>query len=293
MQTKVAKMQELNWDDLRFVLAVARSKSFAGASRRLNVNESTVARRVSHVEQFLNTQLFERNVGTLQPTKAGSLVVERAERMELDVHAIQNKVSGMDQLVVGSVRLTSVPIIINHMLVPELPYLIKSHPQLQIELIAEPRNLSLTKREADIALRLARPSRELSTVTRRIGQLEYAVYARKGKKAESMPWIAYEDSMSDLPHARWIREQLLSDQQEHGCLMVNDAEAIFWGVKAGIGKSLLPVVIAEKDLKLFRIDYETKHLTREVWVLVHPEMRKLARVRVVMDWLVATFQQVK
>ncbi len=284
-------MQELNWDDLRFILAAARSASFAGAARRLRVNESTVARRITGAERCLNTQLFERNIGGLQPTKAGLKAIARAERIELDVYAIQNDVSGMDQVVAGSVRLTSVPIVINHVLVPELQNLLKAHPQLQLELVAEPRNLSLTKREADIALRLARPSRELSAVTRRIGQLEYAVYARKGKKMKLLPWIAYEDSMSDLPHARWIRKQMIRDEQQHSCLMVNDAEAILAGVKTGIGKSLLPVVVAEKESKLIRVDYETQSLTREVWVLIHPDMRKLARVRAVVDWLISIFQK--
>jgi len=284
-------MQELNWDDLRFVLAAGRAGSFAAAARRLDVNESTVVRRVSHIEKSLDTKLFERNIGQLQLTKAGSKVIAHAEHMELDVHAIQNDISGVDQTVAGSVRLTSVPIVVNHLLVPQVQRLLKTHPQLQLEFTAESRNLSLTKREADVALRLARPNRELSAVTRRIGQLGYAVYARKSKKAESLPWIAYEDSMSDLPHARWIREQMSMDDHELPCLLVNDAEAILAGVQNGIGKSLLPVIVAEKDRKIVRIGSE-KNLIREVWVTIHPDMRKLARVRAVVDWLISVFKNI-
>ena len=152
-------MLELNWNDLRFVLALARSQSLAGAARRLGVNETTVARRVAQAEQRLSARLFERNLGRLHPTEAGTAVVAGAERVELEVQALESATSGADRLAAGSVRVTSVPIIVNRILVPALPRLLRDHPQLRVELIAEPRDLSLTKREADIALRLARPRR--------------------------------------------------------------------------------------------------------------------------------------
>jgi len=166
-------MQDINWNDLRFVLAVARCQSLAGAARRLGVNESTVGRRLAEAERKLGARLFERGPGAFQATEAGQTVVAGAERVELEVQAVETAVSGGDRLAAGAVRLTSVPIVVNRVLVPALPRLLRDHPQLRVELIAEPRDLSLTKREADIALRLARPHKDLRAIARRIGKLDY------------------------------------------------------------------------------------------------------------------------
>lgn len=279
-------MQDLNWNDLRFVLAVARSQSLAGAARRLGVNESTVGRRIAEAEQRLGARLFERSLGAFHPTEAGRAVVAGAERVELEVQAVETVVSGADRLAAGTVRLTSVPIVVNRVLVPALSSLLRAHPQLRVELIAEPRDLSLTKREADIALRLARPRSEVRAVTRRIGQLDYAVYGPSRKSGPPLPWITYEDGMADLPQWRWMAEQSDRGRGAPPPLTVNDAEAILQGVKAGLGKSLLPVAIAQREPGLVRLEGGPPALARELWLLVHPELRNLTRVRVVIDWLV-------
>jgi DNA-binding transcriptional LysR family regulator len=280
-------MPDLNWNDLRLVLALARSQSLASAARRLGVNETTVGRRVAHAEDRLGAQLFERSLGIFQPTEAGRAVVACAERVELEVQAVEAVVSGTDGLAAGTVRLTSVPIIANRVLVPALPALLREHAQLRVELIAEPRDLNLTKREADIALRLARPGKELRAIARRIGRLGYAVYGPARKGAERLPWITYEDGMADLPQSRWMAERPAGDRQASTQVTVNDAEAVIQGVKAGLGKSLLPIAIADQETGLVRLDTGPSPLSRELWLMVHPELRSLTRIRVVMDWLVS------
>ena len=280
-------MQGLNWNDLRFVLAVARCQSLAGAARRLGVNESTVGRRVAEAEQRLGARLFERSLGLFQPTEAGHAVVAGAERVELEVQAVEAATSGADRLAAGAVRLTSVPIVVNRVLVPALPQLLRDHPQLRVELIAEPRDLSLTKREADIALRLARPRKDVRAVARRIGRLDYGVYGPSRKKAEALPWITYEDDMANLPQWRYMAERPVRDRDTPPPVTVNDAEAIIQSVKAGLGKSLLPVAIADREPGLVRLSGDPPPLSRELWLMVHPELRNLTRIRVVVDWLVS------
>ncbi|MDH3913487.1 MAG: LysR family transcriptional regulator [Rhodospirillales bacterium] len=286
-------MQSLNWNDLRFVLAVARTRSLAGAARRLGVNDTTVARRIAQAEQRLGAHLFERNLGILHPTEAGAAVVAGAERVELEVQALESAVSGADGLAAGSVRVTSVPIMVNRVLVPALPRLLRNHPQLRVELIAEPRDLSLTKREADIALRLARPRTEGRAIARRIGQLDFAVYEPSRKGTEPLPWITYDDTMADLPQGRWIAERAIRDRQAPPQVMVNDAEAIFQSVKAGLGRSLLPTFVGDREPGLARHSDAPAPLSRELWLMVHPELRELARIRVVMDWLVSVIDQIR
>lgn len=278
-------MQALNWNDLRVLLALARCQTLAAAARQLGVNESTVGRRLAAAEERLGTRLFERSLGLCRPTEAGAAVVAGAERVELEVQELEAAAAGRDRLAAGTVRLTSVPILVNRFLLPAVPSLLRAHPQLRLELIAEPRDLSLTKREADVALRLARPRKELRAVARRVGRLDYAVYGPKRKKADRLPWITYEDSMADLPQWRWIADRL-GTEDGVSPVLVNDAEAILQGVKAGLGKSLLPIAVAERESGLIRLDQGAPVLSRELWLMVHPELRDLTRVRVVMDWLV-------
>ncbi|MGF1609855.1 MAG: LysR family transcriptional regulator [Kiloniellales bacterium] len=274
-------MRALDWDDLRFLLAVARNGSLAGAARRLGVNESTVARHVARAEQRLGARLFERDQGLLHPTAAGQSVIAGAERVEHEVQAVERKVSGADALAAGLVRVTSVPMVVNRILVPALP-------ALRVELIAEPRDLSLTRREADIALRLARPRKGVRAVARRIGRLDYAVYGPARSRRTASPWITYEEAMADLPQQRWMAQHAGDDGEAEPRVRVNDAEAILQAVKAGLGRSLLPITIAQREPGLRRLDTGSPPLTRELWLLVHPELRRLVRIRTVMDWLIET-----
>ena len=280
----MAKKRDLNWNDLRFLLALARSSSLAGAARRLAVNESTVARRLAEAEARLGARLFERSLGAFSPTEAGRAALAGAERVEREVQAVEAAVSGTDRLAAGLVRVTSVPLVVNRLLMPALVPLLRAHPQLRIELIAEPRDLNLTRREADIALRLARPAKELRAVARRIGRLDYGVYAPTRKAHGDLPWITYEDAMTALPQWRWMAAQA-AEGEVAPPVTVNDAEAILQGIKAGLGKSLLPLAVAEREPGLRRLDPGPPALSRELWLMVHPELRSLTRVRVVMDWL--------
>lgn len=280
-------MRDLDWDDLRVLLAVARAGSLAGAARHLKVNESTVGRRVARAEQRLDARLFERDRGLLHPTAAGQAVIAAAERVEREVQAAESAVSGTDTLAAGLVRVTSVPLLINRLLVPALPALLNQHPDLHVELIAEPRDLSLTKREADVALRLARPRKGVRAIARRIGQLDYGVYGPTRRRRKTLPWIAYEEAMADLPQQRWLAQHA-DDAAPR--VTVNDAEAILQAVKAGLGRSLLPIAIAGREPGLKRLDKGAPALSRELWLLVHPELRKLVRIRTVMDWLIETLE---
>ena len=283
-------MPEFNWDDLRFLLALTRSGSLAGAAKRLGVNESTVARRIARFEAQLGARLVERSAGSLRPSEAGALVLAAAERMELEAQSITGRISGEDSRITGTVRLTAVPILVNRVLTPALPALLDAHPALDIELIAEPRDLSLTKREADIALRLARPRKEARNLARRIGTLDYGVYGPAQPDAETLPWVTYEDSLTDLPQARWIAERLNGEGTAPAQVKVNDAEGLLQSLRAGLGKSLLPARIAAEDASLRQLDGYPPGPSRELWLITHPELSGLPRIRAVTNWLAALFK---
>jgi DNA-binding transcriptional LysR family regulator len=259
-----------------------------GAARRLGLNESTVARRITQAEKRLRARLFERSLGKLEPTEAGAEIIRRAERIEMEVQAAEGAIAGTDERAAGTVRVTTVPIVANRILAPALTHLLAEHPHLRIELIGDSRDLSLTKREADIALRLARPQKEVRAIARRIGRLAYAVYGPARHASKSLPWVTYEDRMNDLPQSQWIAETIAHDRAADPQVLVNDAEVLLQCVTAGLGKSVLPVAIGEQMPGLVRIGECPQALSRELWLMVHPDLRDLIRVRVVMDWIMAT-----
>ena len=285
-------MQMLNWNDLRYVLAISRGKTLGGAARLLGVDDTTVARRLVAVQGTIGARLYQRLPdGTLQLTSAGERAALHAERIEREISAIDTSVAGADDLVSGTVRVTSVPIIVGHILVPAAQALLKRHPKLQLELVADPRDLSLTRRETDLALRLARPKTGGTRVlARRVGTLRYGVYAPAScsmRDAKILPWVTYDEAMAHLPQARWIVASAARSNQRIAAVRVNDAEALLEAVLAGLGRSLLPCVIADRDSRLRRLGAKggAPALSRELWLLTHSDMRRLGRIESVVKWI--------
>lgn len=277
-----------DWDDLRFVLAVARAGTFAQAAKLLCVNESTVMRRIAQAETRLQARLFERKQGVVTPTEVGSQLVGHAERVEQVVQHAVGTIKGTDSVIAGSVRVTSVPLMVNRVLVPALPQLLQQHPKLQVEMVADPRVLSLARREADIALRLARPDDAMRAVARKVGELRYAVYAASCAERLQLRWLTYSDEGSSLPPCQWLAQRLPGDENGVAHVRMSDGEGLLAGVRAGLGKTLLPTVVGDRIEGLHRLwDYPCD-MVRELWLVVHPDLRKLDRVRTVMDWLITT-----
>jgi DNA-binding transcriptional LysR family regulator len=292
LQLKYAKMQPINWNDLRYVLAISRGRSLAAAARLLAVDDTTVARRLAAVEQMVGVRLFQRLAdGTLQPTASGERAALHAERIEREIGLLAGGFLGTDNRVSGTVRVTSVPIVVNHILVPAAAMLLKRHLQLRLELVADARDLSLTRREADLALRLARPKTGGTRVrTRRIGTIRYEVYAASScsaHEAKKLPWITYDEVMEHLPQARWMAATAARHDDRMAGLRVNDAEALLQAVIAGLGRSLLPCVVADGDSRLRRLGAKsgTPALTRELWLLAHSDLSTLARIEAVVHWI--------
>jgi len=291
LQKPEANTQDSNWDDLRFILALGRMPTFTAAARHLGVNESTVARRISRYEARMNTALFERRMGMLQPTDACRELILRAERVEIEVQAAEGVLSGSSDRAAGKVRVNAVPIIANHILVPALPKLLNQHRDLEIELIGDGRNLNLSNDEVDIAIRLVRPTDHASTIVKRVGQLTYATYSATALANKSIPWIAYDECLEDLPQASLIASEMAKAHNTKPQLRVNNAEMLLQSVKKGLGKSMLPVHIGSRESGIIRIGDETKTVTREVWLMVRQNVRDSLRIRIVTDWLTTTIEQ--
>lgn len=272
----------MDWNDLRYVLVVSRSETLSAAARRLRVDQTTVARRLTGIERAIGVRLFDRIEGRLVATDAGRMAAGRAERIETEAQALEAELSGADRDAAGVARLTAVPSIVNHALVPRLGTLLSRYPRLHLEIIAAPDNLSLSKREADMAIRLARPPGG-TALCRRIGEITYAVYGPRGSTGQTLPWLSYDEAHAHLPQARWIARH--GRGADGGQLRLNDADSLLQAVRTGLGRTLLPTFIAEEDPRLTRLSPEPSVLSREVWLLVHPDLRPLPRISVVVDWL--------
>ncbi|WP_233836267.1 LysR family transcriptional regulator [Paraburkholderia sp. ZP32-5] len=282
-------MPAFDWNDLQYVLAVARDGSLAAVARRLKVDPTTVGRRLRAIEAALGAKLFERDSdGQMRATDAGRIVIQRTQTIEAEIGNLDAAVRTHDVAVRGTVRLTAVPVLINRVLMPALPALIARHPELNIELVADHRDLNLPRRDADIAVRLARPGNEAGEriVARRIGMLAYAVYAAANcADPHALPWLTYEAGMRHLPQAQWIARVADSDGGL-AAVVANDAEALLQGVQAGLGRSLLPCIVADRTPGLVRLPHD-HHAPpeREIWTLTHPDVRPLARISAVLAWL--------
>ncbi|WP_282606349.1 LysR family transcriptional regulator [Pelagibius sp. Alg239-R121] len=272
----------MEWNSLQLVLAISRSESLSAAARRLAIDQTTVSRRLKAIEADLGTALFSRTDGQLTPTEAGERAAVAAQAMEVTAGKLQEHLMGTLQECEGTVRITAVPILMNSHLIPRLDDLMAKHPRLQLETIAETGNLSLSRRETDLALRFARPQKDAG-LCRRLADLPYSLYSATSNPARAMPWITYEETHAHLPQARWMSKQ--TEGATVGRLRVNDAESALAAVRSGLGQTLLPDIVAGNDPLLQRVTVGTAVLTREVWLLVHPEVRQLPRVQAVIDWI--------
>src|SRR5579883_466521 len=244
------------------------------------------------MQKALGAGLFLRRAdGTLQLTSAGERAALQAERIEREICGLASAVSGVDDTAAGTVRLTAVPIIVNHILLPAAPALLKRYPALNLELIGNARDLSLTRRETDLALRLARPKTGGTRLTaRRIGTMRYEAYASAScspHEAGAMPWITYDEAMAHLPQAQWIAARAAEAGEMIASVRVNDAEAVLEAVLSGLGRSLLPSAIADADARLQRLNCSARIPlpSRELWLIAHRELRALGRIEAVTEWV--------
>ncbi|GMG80863.1 LysR family transcriptional regulator [Paralimibaculum aggregatum] len=272
-----------DWDAFRLLLAISRGRALARVAASLRVDASTVLRRLARAEAAHGARLAERIGGELRPTGAGARLVAAAERMEREVQAARAAVTGTDSAVAGLVRLTAVPILANRVLVPALPRLCAAHPALAVELQAEPRDLSLLGRETDIALRLARPAREMAARARRVGRLAYGGFVRRGAEAAAggpLPWIGYAAAMQALPQSRWLARHCPPP-----AVLVSDAESMLAAALAGLGRALLPAAIGAAEPALCPVPLPAPAPERELWLITHPELAPLPRIRAAAAWI--------
>jgi len=267
-------------------VVLAREKTLAAASRRLGVDQTTVARRLYAFEESLGTALFERGEGRWRLTAFGLRTLERAERIEEDVAAIVRSAEVESDTVSGVVRLTCVAAMSSEYLARHLPVLYARHPDLVIDLIDTDENLNIARHEADLAIRGSRPMRG-DFIVRKLAVIGMAVYesARMGI-GTGRDWVAYNEDLMHLPEMRWLEGHM-----EGGRIRLRNSgmETLCGAIASGIGRGILPCFIGDSHSELRRSPPGDPVVSRDSWLLIHRDARESARVAAVADWLIERF----
>ncbi|MDH3444823.1 MAG: LysR family transcriptional regulator [Deltaproteobacteria bacterium] len=287
----------MDWDDLRYVLAIGRTGTLSGAARALEVTHSTVFRRIGLIEERMGVRIFERFRDGYTLTSAGEEIVRVAKGVEENVSDLERRILGRDMRPSGIVRVTTTDTLLARLLPAMFAAFRGSHPEIDLEVIVSNEFISLTKRDADVAIRATSQPTE-TLVGRRICNIATAVYASRSYLARASshvglttdPWVSPDDSLPHLLSARWLRS--LRPEVSVSC-RVNTVLGMLEAAKAGMGLAALPCFLADLEPSLVRIKSPIKELTTQLWLLTHKDLRRVARIRAFLDFMAGELSKKK
>lgn len=281
------KTKALDWDDLRIFLALTRAGSIRAAASVLGVNNSTVSRRVRAFEQRLGVRLFERLPSGYSLTPAGEDMLGASLQVEEEIQALERRVLGQDTRLTGELRVTMPDVLATQLLMPDLATFTRTYPDISLEVIVSDEQLNLTKREADVAIRMTNNPPE-HLVGRYLLQHATAAYASADYLAQHnlngapalLNWIGWDDM---VPRPQWVKDSPLPQVPVRHRL--NNAILQLAAIKADMGIGILPCFIGDTEPALRRLPPGQAQLGRSIWILTHADLRHTARVRTFMDFM--------
>ncbi len=273
----------MDWDDLRYVLAVNRNGGLNAAARCLEVNPSSVFRRLGALEKRLEVRLFERLRTGYRLTPAGEAFAEAAERMEQEVLDVQRRVQGADTRLEGHIRVSTPDEAAQYLLPRWLAEFRQTYPGLSLEISCSSQFVNLSKREIDVVIRgtSAPPEHLVGRRATRLGMAAYASKAYLDRLGRDRPlaeydWIGYSGAMSQTPMARWIGDHIPESSVHLRADLVGAARAM---LSAGLGCSVMACLACDHDPDLERLPGTHQVMDMHIWVLTHPDLRRSARIR--------------
>lgn len=271
----------LDWDDIRIFVTLARAGSLTAAAHSLRVEHTTVARRIGQLEKALGLHLFDRLPRGWILTSEGEQLAARAGQMEEQAHEFMREAADGVQLS-GTVRLSASPSVGQEFLLPRLAAIHPRWSSITLELVVETRFAMLSRREADLALRIGRPQ-DLGLAARLLGRMSFGLYCREGytegRSEADWRFIGYDDSLAHTPEHR----RLESLRGKRGFAMRANTLALQRdAVRMGLGLAMLPHFMAATDPLLERLPFDAGPAP-EIWLVVHPDVRRSPRVRLIAD----------
>ena len=278
----------IDWDDVRYFLAVARGGSVRAAAESLKVNHSTVLRRIAQLEERLGAHMFEKLPSGYRLTITGEEVLEFADQMEASSNQLETRVFGRDQSVRGLLRVTLAPILATHLLMLDFADFARLHPEVEMEILSIGEPVNLTNREADVAIRVVYDRNALPLNLHGLmgPELFGGVYLSRDLLAawragapDRIRWIVR--SQHGVPD--WAREGEIPAAEAP--FKVTDAEAQIVAVRQGLGMTPLDCFIGDADPLLVRAPGTALHQHGTLWLLTHGETRKTKRVRLFTEFV--------
>jgi DNA-binding transcriptional LysR family regulator len=297
LETVLAQASALDWNDLRYFLAVARSGSTLAASKSLTVSQATVSRRITVLEDAVGAELFARGPSGYALTRRGQAIVPLAEAVERAVLEVTDAIAAESRRLSGEVRLTTVESAANNWVIPALRTLRQTHPDISVEVITTDANLDLARGEADVALRFGtRPTQE-TLIVRHLTDLQEAFYASRELAIElgrpvdhadlaRYPLVADSPTRFAFGHA-WIAANIPDARVVQ---RINMLSGILAAVRAGMGAALLPCLIGDDVRNLVRLTPPIPELSTPCWLVTTDAARRQPHIRAVIDCVVAQIE---
>lgn len=264
-----------NWDDLQTILALGRAGTMKGAAAALSVSETTISRRIQKITEGDGAALFDRNGHRWTPTRLGSDLIEVAERVEAEIFAAEKQMEAQANSLTGMLKISSLSFLNTHFITPHLARFQLKYPGVSIVLDASDEVVSLAYRQADIALRLARPS-EGRLVSRRLCEIPMSVIARRGETPRE--WVGLAEALD------WTPEMKLGFDHfgRPPSVRLDSFDGILNAVEAsGLG-GVAPTCIAANRRRILA---QGAPAQREVWLTYHEDLRGSMRARAGVEWL--------
>jgi DNA-binding transcriptional LysR family regulator len=289
-------MPSLEWDDLHFAMTLAHQRTPALTAAALKVRHSTVLRKLSAIEARLGVALFVRLREGYVPTAEGEILVESAKQMSPAIADVERRILGRDTQLTGSLRVTTAFIVMQYLLPPAIAAFSRAHPGIEVEVTEAAELVDLSKRQADIALRLSAQVPP-HLVGRQLGIVRFKAYALKSiamktalptlpqritplpKLIASAPWIAFERDRTSRFYDRWMRANL---QPANIAARVDTFNSIAALIRTGLGIGLLPTFVETQEPSLRAVSAVIPELDTPLWLLTHADLRHTARVQAFM-----------
>src|SRR6516162_1977950 len=286
------KRTDLDWEDVRYFVALARHRTLSATARALRVNHATVARRIASLETLLGHPLFDRRASGYALTAEGKALVNHASAMNEAALSILRRLDASTELS-GRVRLAAGRVLAERFLIDRLRAFHERYPAIDLEVIGGSRVVSLAKREADVALRYGTP-KDSELVARRVATITFGLYASssyrdKLKAGQPPAFIGFAEESDFIAEAKWLAGQF---GNQRFSFRTNSQTTQAAAARADYGIALLPgYIVATHEPDLVEVTLGGRLPERDVWLLVRRDLKSVPRVKAVTDYLVEVFQR--
>jgi len=281
-----------DWNDLRYFLELSRQGKLVRAAARLHVDHTTVSRRITVLEKQLDVRLFDKSPNGYKLTDAGLRLLPLAEQIETRSNQLYQEIAGKDARLGGTVRVAAPEALGSQVIARHVASFCRDHPDIEIELVAETRRMSLSKREADIAISFSRPESG-RLIAWKLCDYRLRLYATRDYLANHAPitrledlsqhgFVSYIEDLIEMPELRFFDNTI---KNAHVVFRSTNVSAQYNAILDGLGLGLVHCFMAQRENRLQVVLPEQISVERTYWLLVHEDLRHVARVDAVCKFL--------